>query len=71
MGVLGDAVRKYIKDKVDEKATDIEDKADGLVSKIRMGGEGVGAEELEEAEQMVQDIDKAEQDVEEMIKKER
>ena len=52
MGVLGDAVRKYIKDKVDDKATDIEDKADSLVTKIRLGGEDVGAEELEKASKM-------------------
>jgi len=69
MGALGDAVRDYIKDKVDNKAADIEDKVDGLVTKIRTGGEGVGAEELEEAEKMVEDIEKAEKDVEEMEKK--
>ena len=69
MGILGDALRAYINEKVDDKATDIEDKADALVTKIRLGGEDVGAEELEKAEKMVEDIEKAEEDVEEMEKK--
>ena len=34
MGVLGDAVRGYIKKKVDEKATAIEDKVDRVLKTL-------------------------------------
>ena len=67
MGALGDAVRDYIKGKVDDKAADIQEKVDGLVAKIRSGAGG--AEELQQAEQLVQDIEKAEEDVVELKQK--